>query len=392
MVDYTNKKFNHLTVLTQYRKNNNSIAICQWDCGRKKEIRLFHVVHGIIKTCRQCQYYKKLIQLNYEKNRIDYIGQKFNHLTVLAQYRKNNNSIATCQCDCGRKKDIRLSHVVHGLIKTCGQCRYHKKLIQLNYEKNSIDYTGQKFNHLTVLSEFKKETKAESRYYFHCKCDCGQKKAIQKRAVIEKKTKTCGKVECQKKISDRFLGDYVGKKFNRLTIIKQYIKNRTSFFQCNCDCGRTKTIRAYAVIHGKTRSCGCINVESIIEIGKKESPIHITLIDDSMVFMALISMGYRKNGRKIGVTFHPHFGKKNNHKWCASITFQKIKKAFWFDTYEDAEKKRLQIQKIIFMPFIMRNKNLLPKNIDIKNMINLNKDVNFKVRKYEKERIAGKRV
>ena len=51
----------------------------------------------------------------------DYIGQKFNRLTILsfAPTRKNG-SYVNCLCECGTQKQIRLIHVSQGATVSCG--------------------------------------------------------------------------------------------------------------------------------------------------------------------------------------------------------------------------------------------------------------------------------
>lgn len=55
--------------------------------------------------------------------------------------------------------------------------------------------------------------------------------------------------------------DLTGKRFDKLTVIKQVgvSKNRYAKWECVCDCGRT-VIRTTDVLNRKTRhSCGCLN-------------------------------------------------------------------------------------------------------------------------------------
>jgi len=101
-------------------------------------------------------------------------------------------------------------------------------------------------------------------------------------------------------------------------------------------------------------------------------------------------MGYTKDGRKIGVALRKCYGKnkKSYYKWCAFTYFKGAHKSYYFNSYSEALEKRLQIQKNVLMPFIRRNKKLLPKYIDIDYWLNLNSHKKFNVIKYEKERIA----
>jgi intein-encoded DNA endonuclease-like protein len=53
-------------------------------------------------------------------------GEKFQFLTALSSYKKNNKIYWTCLCDCGKMKDIRIDHLVSGATKSCG-CINRKK-------------------------------------------------------------------------------------------------------------------------------------------------------------------------------------------------------------------------------------------------------------------------
>lgn len=57
--------------------------------------------------------------------------------------------------------------------------------------------------------------------------------------------------------------DITGMKFNRLTAVKSNGKSRSghSVWIFQCDCGKQKSISRYAVMSGKTKSCGCLNTE-----------------------------------------------------------------------------------------------------------------------------------
>jgi hypothetical protein len=60
--------------------------------------------------------------------------------------------------------------------------------------------------------------------------------------------------------------ELIGKQFNRLTIQK-ILTSRTNdghvLSECVCDCGTVLNIRLSYVKTGKTKSCGCLNVESV---------------------------------------------------------------------------------------------------------------------------------
>lgn len=55
----------------------------------------------------------------------------------------------------------------------------------------------------------------------------------------------------------------IGKKYGRLTVESMY-DNRYAI--CRCDCGNQKKICKYDVINGKTKSCGCLHIETSASI------------------------------------------------------------------------------------------------------------------------------
>ena len=62
--------------------------------------------------------------------------------------------------------------------------------------------------------------------------------------------------------------DLTGKIFGRLTVLKySHTTNNKPFWECRCECGNIKSIRAHGLTHG-TRSCGCINIEMTIARNK----------------------------------------------------------------------------------------------------------------------------
>lgn len=60
------------------------------------------------------------------------------------------------------------------------------------------------------------------------------------------------------------LGDEsVGKKYGRLLIVSfSHISKSLLYVNCKCDCGSVKTIKAASIVCGRTKSCGCLAIES----------------------------------------------------------------------------------------------------------------------------------
>lgn len=58
--------------------------------------------------------------------------------------------------------------------------------------------------------------------------------------------------------------DLTGRRFTRLVVISRShtdSKTRDVWWNCLCDCGKEKKIRAYTLLRQTTRSCGCLRSE-----------------------------------------------------------------------------------------------------------------------------------
>lgn len=60
------------------------------------------------------------------------------------------------------------------------------------------------------------------------------------------------------------INDLTGKKFGRLTVMEYIgIENHHSLWKCKCECGNEKVVGGNYLITGRTKSCGCYQLESI---------------------------------------------------------------------------------------------------------------------------------
>lgn len=108
------------------------------------------------------------------------------------------------------------------------------------------DITGNKYGKLAVL-EFVKTENGIS--YWLCRCECGKEKIFSKNSLT--KTKSCGCLNHKIK-------DLTGKRFNHLTVISFYGKEkRKTLWHCKCDCGNTKIVSSSCLVNNYTKSCGC---------------------------------------------------------------------------------------------------------------------------------------
>lgn len=117
----------------------------------------------------------------------------------------------------------------------------------------TIDITGQKFGRLTAIKFIRKEGK---KFFWLCKCDCGnEKEIVRSQFVGSGSTKSCG---CLAKEIRSKRTDITGQKFGKLTAIREVDKER-NIWLFNCDCGGTKETCKYNITRNTLgRHCGCV--------------------------------------------------------------------------------------------------------------------------------------
>lgn len=189
------------------------------------------------------------------KQAIDLTNRQVEKLTVLHRVddkvyigkngQKRNVAQWFCVCECGNTCTRSEVALLKGLTTSCG----------CNKTCNAKDYSGQKFNHLTVLYKNGSITqKGKKITVYRCRCDCGNECDIT--APHLKTTKTCG---CRMNI----VANLAGKRFGKLLVIDR-APNRTIhrkddstvMWNCICDCGNKCVKPSSYILHGIT-SCGC---------------------------------------------------------------------------------------------------------------------------------------
>lgn len=105
---------------------------------------------------------------------------------------------------------------------------------------------GKKFNKLTVI----KRTDGR-RYFYDCKCDCGNEVSVNQYNLVSGTTKSCG---CSA------IKDIAGKRFGKCVAIKSLDKRKNNkvVWLCKCDCGNYFETIGTLLTSGKIKSCGCM--------------------------------------------------------------------------------------------------------------------------------------
>lgn len=131
-----------------------------------------------------------------------------------------------------------------------------------------IDMTGNKFGKLTVIGY--SHTDKNSRAFWKCQCDCGNKKIVPGSTLRNKTTKSCG---CKRKYHGTV--DSKNKKYNYLLMLEfSHYENGYAFWKCLCDCGKIGFYNGRYIRNGQKKSCGCRRGEGNITHNKSYTNIY----------------------------------------------------------------------------------------------------------------------
>jgi hypothetical protein len=121
----------------------------------------------------------------------DLNGRVFGKLTVLfyAGRKSNKYSLWHTRCECGNERTLTSSELTLGRSTSCVPCKRHKPR-KRKYE----NLTGQVFGRLTVLGldRHVKSTIHGNRFFWKCKCSCGEFTVVRSDLLKDKTTPSCG--------------------------------------------------------------------------------------------------------------------------------------------------------------------------------------------------------
>jgi len=82
--------------------------------------------------------------------------------------------------------------------------------------------------------------------------------------------------------------DLVGRRFGRLTAVEFVeVRDKNAYWKCLCDCGTTSVVCRCSLVQGCSRSCGCLNLETITRHG------HCRINTNSLEYSSWESMNQR---------------------------------------------------------------------------------------------------
>ena len=70
--------------------------------------------------------------------------------------------------------------------------------------------------------------------------------------------------------------EMIGKKYNRMTVLSDAGRNKHNqkLYNCICDCGAEKVVVGHDLRYGKTKSCGCYNIDRITSHGMSNTKVY----------------------------------------------------------------------------------------------------------------------
>ena len=201
-------------------------------------------------------------------------GKKFGRWTVLELC---ENNYYTCECECGKIKQVRGDSLIKGDSSSCGCLASEIK------RGNYTDLVGKRFGRLLVKekSENKKRgNKGKDFITFLCVCDCGVEKIVFSRDLIAGNTNSCGCLRTElsktnyKWTLKKTIKDLTGKVVGLLKVermVESSFRSGRSYsaYLCTCSCGFEKVIFGQDLLTGRVVSCGCLSESSIASRLKK---------------------------------------------------------------------------------------------------------------------------
>ncbi|HXB11347.1 MAG TPA: hypothetical protein VNZ45_05130 [Bacteroidia bacterium] len=133
---------------------------------------------------------------------------------------------------------------------------------------------GNKMGKWLVLREVKVPQARTARFkHFECQCECGTIKTVRADGLRNGRSSQCR--ECSEK--ERFIDteSYIGKQFGKLKVISvaENHKNGQRRLLCECECGEQKIITASRLKIRKPQSCHLCNV---VKHGYENTPTYDT--------------------------------------------------------------------------------------------------------------------
>jgi hypothetical protein len=121
------------------------------------------------------------------------------------------------------------------------------------------DLTGKVFGRLAVIGRAPND-RLRNRCW-ECRCVCGEIRIVIGRSLRNGHSQSCGCLNREIVGQINFV-DLTGRVFERWTVIERIGSDRKgSTWLCLCACGNRKVVTSRSLLHGQSKSCGCLQRE-----------------------------------------------------------------------------------------------------------------------------------
>jgi len=133
------------------------------------------------------------------------------------------------------------------------------------------DHTGKRFGKLLVVGL--SSSKLSNRTTWDCICDCGKEKKVLGQSLRGGHTRSCGCFIAESTHKRQLKPVRKGGRFGKLKVLEFSHQDKwgNMRFKCLCDCGNIHVTKGATLRSGKTRSCGCGQLEAVTTHGKSRT-------------------------------------------------------------------------------------------------------------------------
>lgn len=235
VIDLTGQTFGKLLVLSNAGKDKGGKYMwnCLCECGNTAVVLGNNLRSGRTKSCGHCP----------KGPQDDLTGRTFGDLLVLGLAGKDKNSryVWNCKCKCGRNIDVPGYRLKNGAVTSCGHCK-------------DVSY-GERYGKLTVIERSTKKSSSGA-YLWKCICDCGSIVYVTNANLKRGHTKSCGHCSnALSGPRENLTGKTIGK-LKVLGLTAGRDQRGRYYYNCKCSCGNFATISAENLKKGTVTSCG----------------------------------------------------------------------------------------------------------------------------------------
>lgn len=230
---------------------------------------------------------------------IDLTNQRFGSLVVISRGENNNQGKPqwNCICDCGEEYLVDGCRLRSGKATKCKKCAIKMRSIN-KYQKIYDELKNKNFNYLEIIEKKEDSGGAGHAVQWKCKCKCGNITYISTTDLLnDGEDRTCGSTSCpylKAKVSNTKTENLIGNQYGELKVIEKAenpnktSSNRTSYWKCQCSCGKEVILSRTSLIKGQRISCdnctkglstGELIIQNILEENKINFKKQVTFSD-----------------------------------------------------------------------------------------------------------------